>query len=61
MSYTNRVYHFWNGKNIDGKPYVADPKLLKKADLNSSNTLLKYQIGADTFSANDLQEGIEYE
>ncbi|MCE5285579.1 MAG: hypothetical protein LLG02_07010 [Pelosinus sp.] len=49
-----KVYRQWNGKNIDGQADLNNNFLAKEAE--SSNTAdMKYVVGVDTFSADDLQ------
>lgn len=60
MSDNSKVYHFWNGKNVDGKSYVGNASLLSENE-RSSQTEMKYEVGCDTFSADDLQRGVHYE
>lgn len=57
----SKVYQYWNGKNIEGKSYVGDPDLIKAIDRGDSQSLMKYEVGCDTFSADDLQSGVQYE
>jgi hypothetical protein len=51
----NRIYRFWNGKNIDGNSTAGEPDLLDKIAGENQDSLLKYEVGVDTFSADDLQ------
>jgi len=55
-----KVYRFWNGKNIDGRSGMFLPSSLE-AEARLNDAELKYEISGDTFSANDLQPGIDYD
>nr|WP_092072773.1 hypothetical protein [Dendrosporobacter quercicolus]NSL48892.1 hypothetical protein [Dendrosporobacter quercicolus DSM 1736]SDM49779.1 hypothetical protein SAMN04488502_10547 [Dendrosporobacter quercicolus] len=54
-----KVYRFWNGKNIDGKSVAGDQNLLEETAQENKDTLMKYEVGVDTFSADDLQRGTD--
>lgn len=57
-----RVYHFWNGKNLNGHSVVGDPSLITEQDRdNMSQAEMKYEVGVDTFSADDLQRDVSYD
>ena len=57
-----RIYHFWNGKNIDGKSSVGYPDLIGETNRDEqSKAEMKYEVGVDTFAADDLQRGISYD
>lgn len=60
MTENNRVYSYWNGKNIHGKSYVGDPNSIEAIN-KEDDLLMKYVLGVDTFSADDLQPGVEYD
>lgn len=53
------VYQEWNGKNINGQTEVNNNYLSKEA-ANSDTAEMGYVVGVDTFSADDLQQGVEY-
>ena len=54
-----KEYQQWNGKNINGQAELNNDFLSNKA-AKSDTAEMKYIIGVDTFSADDLQQGIEY-
>ena len=54
-----KVYKQWNGKNIDGKVELNNNFLSNEA-ANSNTSEMKYIVGVDTFSADDLQQDVEY-
>lgn len=54
-----RVYKQWNGKNIDGQVEVNNNFLSNAATKNNTSEM-KYIVGVDTFSADELQQDIEY-
>lgn len=56
----NPVYKFWNGKNINGKSVVGDPNLIESASSNNVEGM-QYEVGVDTFSADDLQPDVSYD
>ncbi|TCL38315.1 hypothetical protein EV210_104299 [Anaerospora hongkongensis] len=60
MAKETKTYSFWNGKNIEGKSYVGSPDLLEEAR-SAEQTEMKYEVGSETVSADDLQHGITYE
>lgn len=55
-----KVYKFWNGKNIDGD-LAAGNKYLIEEGPRSNTTEMKYEVGVDTISADDLQKDVQYE
>ncbi|QJW47906.1 hypothetical protein HA075_20470 [bacterium BFN5] len=55
-----KVYKFWNGKNIDGDSAVGNKHLIEEG-IRSNTTEMKYEVGVDTISADDLQKGVQYE
>lgn len=55
-----KVYHYWNGKNIGGQDHVGNKFLIDEGPRNST-TEMKYEVGCDTIAADDLQKGIDYE
>jgi hypothetical protein len=55
MKKNNKIYRFWNGKNIDGNSSAGDVDLIEKMARENKDTLMKYEVGVDTFSAGDLQ------
>ncbi len=55
-----KVYHYWNGKNINGENTVGNQFLIEQGPRNST-TELKYEVGVDTIAADDLQKGIDYD
>lgn len=61
MSYTSKVYHFWQERNIDSKVYMKLPTMIKKATQISGDTMINQQIGVDGSLDNDRQEGMEYD
>ncbi|MBP2627878.1 MAG: hypothetical protein H6Q68_2589 [Firmicutes bacterium] len=54
-----KTYQQWNGKNINGQAELNNNFLSNEA-AKSNTTEMKYTVGVDTFSADDLQQGIEY-
>lgn len=60
MADSNKTYKTWNGKNIDGRSYVGDPNLIKETK-REEDALMKYIVGVDTFSADDLQPDVDYQ
>ncbi|WP_143005860.1 hypothetical protein [Sporolituus thermophilus] len=57
-----RVYRFWNGKNIDGKSSAGYPDLIGETDRDGQRKAeMKYEVGVDTFAADDLQRGVSYD
>lgn len=61
MEKENKTAEFWNGKNIAGKSFVGDQNLIEETNRKNSDKLMKYEVGVDTFSADDLQEGVNYD
>lgn len=59
MTKESKTYGFWNGKNIDGKSQAGSTNLLEET--KSEQTEMKYEVGSETTSANDLQSGVTYE
>ncbi|MEG6586186.1 hypothetical protein [Dendrosporobacter sp. 1207_IL3150] len=55
-----KVYKFWNGKNINGDSTVGNKYLIEEGP-RSSTQEMKYEVGVDTFSADDLQKDVHYE
>lgn len=55
----DKVYQYWNGKNINGEDHVGNKFLIDEGPRNST-TEMKYEVGCDTISADDLQQGVEY-
>ncbi len=55
-----KVYKFWNGKNINGDSAVGSQYLIQEGP-RSNTTDMKYEVGVDTFSADDLQKDVQYE
>jgi hypothetical protein len=55
-----KEYHFWNGKNVDGLSFVGDLSLLAE-NRDEDDAEMKYEVGCDTFSADDLQRGVHYD
>jgi hypothetical protein len=49
-----KVYHQWNGKNINGKAELNNNFLSKEA-AKSTTAEMNCTVGVETFSANDLQ------
>ncbi|MDF2929348.1 MAG: hypothetical protein K0Q75_1586 [Anaerospora sp.] len=60
MKEESKTYGFWNGKNIDGKSQVGSTNLLEEAK-SEEQTEMKYEVGSETTSADDLQSGVTYE
>lgn len=60
MTKESKVYQFWNGKNIDGKSQIGSADLLAEKERNSQAEM-KYEVGCDTISADDLQNDFKYE
>ena len=60
MTKESKIYGFWNGKNIDGKSQDGSTNLLEEAK-SEEQTEMKYEVGSETTSANDLQKGVTYE
>lgn len=60
MPANTKIYRFWNGKNVDGKSYAGSAGLLSE-DERKGQTEMKYEVGCDTISADDLQPGTHYE
>ena len=54
-----KVYQQWNGKNIDGQVELNNDFLSNEA-AKSNTSEMKYIVGVDTFSADELQQNIEY-
>jgi len=54
-----KVYQQWNGKNIDGQAELNNNFLSNEA-VNSNTEEMKYIVGVDTFSADELQQDLEY-
>lgn len=54
-----KVYREWNGKNIDGQASLNNDFLAKEA-ANSNTSDMKYIVGVDTFSGDELQQDMEY-
>lgn len=55
-----KVYKFWNGKNIDGDSTVGSKYLIDEGP-RSNTSEMKYEVGVDTISADDLQKDVQYE
>lgn len=55
-----KVYKFWNGKNIDGDSATGNKYLIEEGP-RSNTTEMKYEVGVDTISADDLQKDVQYE
>lgn len=55
-----KVYRFWNGKNIDGKS-SAQVSGFENASITESTPEMRYEVGVDTFSAEDLQQNSDIE
>lgn len=53
-----KVYRYWNGKNIEGQSCAGD-KFLIDEGLRNSTTEMKYEVGCDTVAGDDLQKGID--
>jgi len=60
MARETKTYSFWNGKNIDGKSYNGSANLVEET-MSAEQAEMKYEIGSETVSADDLQNGITYE
>lgn len=56
---TEKNYQQWNGKNINGQTELNNDFLSSEA-VKSNTSEMKYTVGVDTFSADELQQGIEY-
>lgn len=56
MADNYKIYRFWNGKNIDGRSFVGNPGLIFEPVSENKDTLLKYEVGVDTFSGDELQK-----
>lgn len=54
-NYETKVYHFWNGKNIDGKSSSQITGFENKS-ITESTPEMRYEVGVDTFSAEDLMQ-----
>ena len=54
-----KIYKQWNGKNIDGQAELNNDFLLNAVN-NNNTSEMKYIVGVDTFSADDLQQDVEY-
>ncbi|MDF2565978.1 MAG: hypothetical protein K0Q53_2382 [Massilibacillus sp.] len=54
-----KIYKQWNGKNIDGKVKLNNDFLLDAVN-NNNTSEMKYIVGVDTFSADELQQDVEY-
>jgi hypothetical protein len=54
-----KIYKQWNGKNINGQVELNNDFLLDVVN-NNNTSEMKYTVGVDTFSADDLQQDIEY-
>lgn len=51
----------WNGNNIGSKSSIGDPDLIKETDRKKDTKIMKYEVGGDTISADDLQKGVDYD
>lgn len=60
MKEESKTYGFWNGKNIDGKSQVGSTNLVEEAK-SEEQPEMKYEVGSETTSADDLQSGVTYE
>lgn len=49
-----KIYKQWNGKNIDGEVELNNNFLLNTVN-NNDTSEMKYVVGVDTFSADELQ------
>jgi len=56
----NKIYKYWNGKNINGQSSVGSQYLIQEG-ARSNTKEMKYEVGVDTFSADDLQAGVDYD
>ena len=54
-----KIYKQWNGKNIDGQVKLNNDFLLNAVN-NNNTSEMKYIVGVDTFSADELQQDVEY-
>ncbi|WP_199884039.1 hypothetical protein [Anaerosinus massiliensis] len=54
-----KIYKQWNGKNIDGEVELNNNFLLNTVNDNDTSEM-KYVVGVDTFSADELQQDVEY-
>jgi len=54
-----KVYQQWNGKNIDGQVELNNTFLSNEV-ANNNTQEMKYIVGVDTFSADELQQDLEY-
>ncbi|VBB08750.1 Hypothetical protein LUCI_4029 [Lucifera butyrica] len=54
-----KIYHFWNGKNIDGKSTIGLESLLRE-ESRTAPAEMKYEVGVETIAADDLQKGVDY-
>jgi hypothetical protein len=55
-----KVYHYWNGKNIDGENTLGNTFLIEQGARNRTAEL-GYEVGVDTIAGDDLQTGIDYD
>lgn len=54
-NHETKVYHFWNGKNIDGKS-SAQLTGFENKSITENTSEMRYEVGVDTFSADDLMQ-----
>lgn len=54
-----KIYRQWNGKNIDGQ-VETNNSFLSSAATNNNTSEMQYIVGVDTFSADELQQDVEY-